>query len=128
MYLFVYGTLMRGYGNNHLLKDAEFFLKGYVQGSLYGFGVPGFIPSKEHIVYGEIYKVPNEGPLLDRIDALEGHPNNYVRTAITCYYYGVEEDYELEAMVYVYPRAKEIGELIPSGRYQDYRAPRTGTP
>ena len=121
MYLFVYGTLMRGYGNNVLLSEARFLGVASVKGSLYGFGVPGFdpVPKGKGIVFGELYEV-EEGPVLERIDALEGHPHHYIRERVSCTLHTGAKD---EAEVYVYPRASKHGEFIPSGRYQDYRKP-----
>ena len=88
MYLFVYGTLMRGYGNHHLLNEARFLGIANVQGSLYGFGIPGFdlFPRGNGLVYGELYEF-EEGPILERIDALEGHPHSYVRQRVSCTLY-----------------------------------------
>jgi gamma-glutamylcyclotransferase (GGCT)/AIG2-like uncharacterized protein YtfP len=80
-YLFVYGTLKRGYGNNHrLLQNAHFQGEAISVGNykLLNTGVP-LLNDDEHgaPVRGELYQV-NDVELM-RCDQLEGHPHDYER-------------------------------------------------
>jgi gamma-glutamylaminecyclotransferase len=86
MKLFTYGTLMRGYHNNHLLSKCQFIgeavtLDGFV---LYNCGFPMAVPHTDDedafpllSVQGEVWEVDEES--LSRIDRLEGHPRWYIR-------------------------------------------------
>ena len=82
--LFVYGTLMRGLGNHGLLEKERFLGRAR---TLHPFlllhaGVPFVHPTLPSAspVQGEAYEVSPEA--LARIDALEGHPDWYMRTPI----------------------------------------------
>jgi gamma-glutamylcyclotransferase (GGCT)/AIG2-like uncharacterized protein YtfP len=79
MKVFVYGTLMMGKGNHHLLKNAVFIdatvVKGYV---LYDLGsFPGIIKNKDEKVKGELYKI--DSSILKKLDHLEGEGSLYIR-------------------------------------------------
>ena len=85
MNIFVYGSLMRGESNHHVL-DAEYtkFIstgitkRGYTLYDLGGF--PGMIEGGNGAVVGEIYEVC---PFVkSRLDMLEGHPQFYRRSII----------------------------------------------
>jgi len=84
--VFVYGTLKKGGGNHHFLKDSDFvrheILKDHAiyQPNLFGF--PLLIQSKGDKVYGEVYRITsttlakldmleNEGHLYNRINDIE---------------------------------------------------------
>ncbi len=89
MNLFVYGTLQRGYGNNHRLNGATFLGKAvtltrYV---LFNGGFPYAVPVSPDPqsfpllpVMGEVYKV--EDHHIEACDRLEGHPGWYQRKTI----------------------------------------------
>ncbi len=93
MYIFVYGTLMTGYNNNHLLSTGKLIAKAktsekYVMytmghGEDYngGKGVP-FVNNSDHIsqIYGELWEIDNS--VISSIDELEGAPNWYSRQTI----------------------------------------------
>lgn len=95
-FLFVYGTLKPGHGNNPLIerfdgKDIgvartidKFVLNG---GFPYVWklrrGLTGFAPYLGHVI-GHLYKVSDAG--LEACDRLEGHPRHYCRTPITVSY------------------------------------------
>ena len=109
--LFVYGTLKRGRGNHHLLRDAEFVQLDSVRGELWTGGVP-FLVSPANggslsKVYGEIYRVTPEQ--LARCDGLEGHPRAYLRQLLLAL--------QMSAFVHVYtwPHGTAGREHIPSG-------------
>jgi len=83
MYIFVYGTLKRGFGNHHILEDAgaKFIAEAetYEKNSLYVSGLP-FMKrggGQTH-VKGEVYDVPSDQ--VYKIDRLEGHPDFYTRS------------------------------------------------
>lgn len=75
MFLFVYGTLKRGYGNNRLLDNAAFLGTAQVRGfKIYHLGgFPGVhvSPDLDDMVYGELYRVDNDYDVA-RLDRLEG--------------------------------------------------------
>lgn len=82
-YLFVYGTLKKGFGNHDLLESANFIGEGFTESkykmlSLGGF--PGVVDGTKEI-WGELYQVEN----LNSIDTLEGYPNFYGRERTTIY-------------------------------------------
>lgn len=74
--VFVYGTLKRGYWNNHLLQSSQFIGSAVVRGALYSLGgIPGM---KEHDHDGNTYDVMGEvwivnDATLTRLDHLEGY-------------------------------------------------------
>ena len=82
-YVFVYGTLKRGYGNNRLLRDAKFIDSGVtlMPYDLRDLGAyPVVVDRKRARVAGEVYEVTKEE--LKRLDGLEGYPNMYGRKKI----------------------------------------------
>lgn len=74
MKVFVYGTLMKGFGNyNYYLKDRIISLKkGETEGLLYHLpaGYPGMIEGKG-TVKGQIVELLNNGDI-EKLDGLEG--------------------------------------------------------
>ena len=85
MRVFVYGTLLRGQGNHHLLKTARYegqarTRAAYRMHSLGGF--PGVVAVTDgpEAIEGEVYFV--DAATLARLDRLEGHPRFYRRTVI----------------------------------------------
>ena len=69
--VFVYGTLKKGYGNHHLLKNAEFVGDATVKGTLYVEGLPMYRSEGDGVVHGELYQVDNV--TLGALDMLEGY-------------------------------------------------------
>ena len=82
--LFVYGTLKRGMGNQHYLQRCTFQRQASAFGILLHLGgYPGFIPETTGMsISGELWTIPDE-KALERLDALEGHPNYYTRQRIS---------------------------------------------
>lgn len=85
-YLFVYGTLKKGYSNNMLLRDTEFIEKSVTidNFNIKSFGIPIVIKpvntemkKEAKPIIGEVYNIPQE--VLDIVDLLEGHPDLYRR-------------------------------------------------
>lgn len=86
-FLFVYGTLMRGFHNHHLLRNSEFVGKAITYLPAYELDSHGAFPALHEVgngyyVKGEVYVVNDE--ILSRTDRLEGHPNWYQRGLISC--------------------------------------------
>lgn len=90
-FVFVYGTLKRGYGNHGLLQNHGSTYCGtvltepayllYASGG--GTGIPFMVaatPPKGISIRGEVYLV--DDATLASLDQLEGHPDFYVRTEI----------------------------------------------
>jgi len=84
--LFVYGSLMRGEANHHLLGAAA---DGTFAGAarteprfeLIDLGpYPGMVGGGRHSVAGELYRVA--AAVLEALDEFEGHPGYFRRTTI----------------------------------------------
>ena len=91
MYLFVYGTLMKGFHNHYLIENFPFLgeyetvetfhligAKSKAFPYLTSYKMSDNIPFTR--VKGEIYNVSNE--VIQRLDNLEGHPVVYIRRVI----------------------------------------------
>jgi gamma-glutamylaminecyclotransferase len=81
--VFVYGTLLAGEGNHHLLASARLIapaqtLPEYSMADFGGF--PAVTAGGTVTIAGEVYEV--DGPTLEALDRLERHPRWYVRTPI----------------------------------------------
>jgi gamma-glutamylcyclotransferase (GGCT)/AIG2-like uncharacterized protein YtfP len=83
--VFVYGTLLAGEPNHRLLARARRVCEASTgEGfALFDLGAfPGMVRAREaSVVVGEVYEV--DGPTLEALDRLEGHPRFYERTEIT---------------------------------------------
>jgi gamma-glutamylcyclotransferase (GGCT)/AIG2-like uncharacterized protein YtfP len=81
MKVFVYGTLLTGFGNNRLLNSSKLLgpevIEGFDMYSLGGF--PAISPGKGR-VEGEVWEI--EDKTLNVLDALEGYPHFYNRMKI----------------------------------------------
>ncbi len=81
--LFVYGTLMKGTGSGMhqlLASHSEFVSSGRIQAKLYEVNrYPGAVESdsKEHQVFGEVYKFNIESDLLEKLDDYEECSNKF---------------------------------------------------
>lgn len=84
--VFVYGTLLSGEGNNHLLQNADSKLIGEakVQGfMLYNLGAyPAAVPTNDinKKLVGEVWEISVD--VLNNLDWLEGYPSFYDRTLV----------------------------------------------
>lgn len=81
--VFVYGTLLSGEPNHHLLARAQLVGEARTEAafdfvSLGGF--PAMVPGGATAVAGEIYEV--DEPTLAALDRLEGHPRFYRRRPV----------------------------------------------
>jgi gamma-glutamylaminecyclotransferase len=81
--VFVYGTLLRGEVNHHLLSDARFLglHRTEPRFTLLVLGAyPGLVAGGDTAVFGEVYGVDAAG--LRRLDRLEDYPRLYGRQLI----------------------------------------------
>jgi gamma-glutamylcyclotransferase (GGCT)/AIG2-like uncharacterized protein YtfP len=84
--LFAYGTLMTGFGNNRVLAGAQSLGRAHTRDAafeMFHAGVP-FVraaASRGVRIAGELFAVTSAA-VLAAVDALEGHPDWYVRTAV----------------------------------------------
>ena len=73
MFVFVYGTLKRGYGNNRLLTRSTFVSEGVVRNHrLYNSGFPVATPSEGDSITGEVWDIGDSKDTLENLDSLEG--------------------------------------------------------
>jgi len=85
--VFVYGTLLAGEVNHHLLDGAELLGPHRTAPcySMFSLGAyPGVARGGSTAIAGEVYRVGNKG--LDCLDRLEDYPRLYDRTLIPCPY------------------------------------------
>jgi gamma-glutamylaminecyclotransferase len=81
--VFVYGSLLRGLRNHHVLEGARFIATDTTRPAftLFDLGLfPGMVAGGETAVVGEVWEV--DASVLARLDRLEGHPRFYQRTPI----------------------------------------------
>jgi gamma-glutamylcyclotransferase (GGCT)/AIG2-like uncharacterized protein YtfP len=82
--LFVYGTLMMGYGNHRLLESSVFLGKAVTceKYAMFVNTFPFVNPNHPRAkIHGEVYQVTTEADL-KALDRLEGHPDWYIRKEI----------------------------------------------
>ena len=86
MLLFVYGTLMTGYGNNRLLAGQRLVGRALTvhKYAMFAAGIPFVHPTMPRCrIHGEVWELADsDTDALARLDKLEGHPDFYVRTTI----------------------------------------------
>ncbi len=118
-YIFVYGTLMSGFGNNALLKNSRLVEAATTEDNLVllANSIPYLLDEEgKSYVRGEIYEV-NENSL-KKIDQLEGHPDWYSRKIISVV---TDLGDKMEAWVYFMPRSKAgNATVVESGDYREY--------
>ena len=108
MYIFVYGTLKKGFRNARYLRDAEFICtaqstdKTYKMISFYsemapGSTYPAVFNSGNANISGEVYKISSK--TLRELDVLEDEGDRYLRTPINLdcdikaeFYLSIEKD------------------------------------
>lgn len=88
-YVFVYGTLQRGFGNHGVIDNghrSEFVGEATAKGQMWSVGgFPGclFSSDAEGVIHGELYRITDESVMrnLDRLEGYRGpgHPNLYNR-------------------------------------------------
>ena len=83
-FVFVYGTLKKGYSNHHFLLDASFIGQGRTQNkyTMYADSIPYVCEQPQtSYIYGELYLVNDD--ILQALDQLEEHPFFYERKEIS---------------------------------------------
>jgi len=117
VYLFVYGTLMRGYWNDLYLENAKFICECKTVED-YSLILKGQIPflnslNKLYKISGELYDVSDED--LKDIDILEGNESFYFRRKMN-----VIGDDNKEYEVYAYFNSIQDGITLSEGNFKKY--------
>lgn len=115
--VFVYGTLMRGFGNHGVMRRISAELVGDAvleDYALYAYGRSGCFPivvfEKGHVVEGELYRVP-WSEVLGTLDEFEGHPTFYQRKRVVV---RVDDDGSaMEVWTYALPDVRSGVSLAP---------------
>ncbi len=117
-YIFVYGTLKKGYRANYMIeKIARYVDKAKIHGIMYNLGsYPGILENSNSFVYGEIYEIKDLDTLKE-IDRYEGcDPNDpdslFVRKRTIAF---CDDESQILAFVYFYNRVVEGSPEIHSG-------------
>lgn len=123
MNLFVYGTLLRGESNHHVLEGATLlYTGGILQAKMYdtGKGYPAIELSMGSTIVGDIYEIPDHMWL--NLDDLEGYTGNPTTDLYSREFVKVQTlDGLVEAVVYtVCDESMKLYE-IPSGDWTSYR-------
>jgi gamma-glutamylaminecyclotransferase len=117
--VFVYGSLRHGESNHRVLEGATRIgaARTTARFTLYDLGpFPGMVDAGAGVTEGEIYEVDDE--TLARLDALEGHPSFYRRTAIT-----LADGAEVETYLLT-PAQVEGRPIVASGDWSAHRRER----
>lgn len=128
-FLFVYGTLMRGFPLHHLLTDqCEFVGAGTVTGCLLDLGrYPGAVPGDAGFVHGEVYRLLAPR-LLAALDREEGYRPDaparslYLRRPVEV---RLSDGREVSAWIYWYNGPHGRAVAIPGGDYRQHVPDRT---
>lgn len=111
--MFVYGTLLTGERNHHLLRQARLIAIAHTRAtySLYDFGpYPALVRGGDSAVPGELYQV--DAATLSALDRLEEHPEVYQRRRIVLAAGQRTWTYLME------PHQVTSARLIPSGSWR----------
>ena len=120
MKVFVYGTLLSGFSNHFLMENCK-SLGAAITTEKFAFfiGDYPFVNSqiREAHITGELYEV-NDTQSLEDLDALEQHPDWYVRTE--CEVELVESKELVSAQIYFLDKEDvNKAEKVPSGSFRD---------
>jgi gamma-glutamylcyclotransferase (GGCT)/AIG2-like uncharacterized protein YtfP len=125
-YLFVYGTLRRGFNSEMfrlLARYANFVGEASYQGKLYKIDdYPGVVPSKNQVdlVQGELYQLHDAGLILQQLDLYEEcspdllQPTEYIRELCEV---RLQNDEIIQAWFYRYNHPVDSLERLPSGDF-----------
>ncbi len=126
--LFVYGSLLKGAGNQmaQLLHEKGNFLgEGYLKGTLYKVDwFPAVVPDTQtaSLVYGHIFHLEQPQKVLSIFDTYENYyPDDpskslYLRVQQSILY----KEEQIECWVYVWNQSLKGLTWIPSGNYLEY--------
>ena len=126
-YLFVYGTLMRGFENsfsNQLRTQSTFIAEGFFTGTLYRLSwYPGAVyeSASSTKVYGEIYQVFDFQKIIRALDDYEGVKEKeaeslYLRRQVPVY---AENGAVFLCWTYLYNQSLENATPLTSGKFTD---------
>ena len=123
MNLFVYGTLLRGECNHHVLDGAKLLCKNcQLPARMYdtGDGYAAIELVEDTMIVGEIYEVPDH--MWQSLDELEGHSGNSEVDLYSKETVNVQtSDGLIEAVVYTVCDVSMKSVLISSGDWIQYR-------
>lgn len=107
--VFVYGTLLQGEENHHLLSESEYLglFETEPHYQLFNYGSYPGVTAGNCKVFGEVYSVTED--VLHRLDILENVPVDYMREPI-------ETPYGI-AWIYIYQDSGQLDEAITSGNW-----------
>jgi len=94
MYIFIYGSLKRGFHNHHLVEDAEFICEATTKEKYPMVKREEYFPyllnekGVGHHIKGEVYRI--DKTTLAILDILEGYPDLYTRETIQVLSKGIE--------------------------------------
>jgi gamma-glutamylcyclotransferase (GGCT)/AIG2-like uncharacterized protein YtfP len=125
-FLFVYGTLMKGHGEDWQKRaGAHLIGRGQIPGKLYDLGrFPGAVLDSDprSRIEGEVYRLDDVTRALEILDEYEEfqprHPERslFVRRRMAVV---MEDGTVKEAWAYLYNRSVKKSNLIPSGNYRE---------
>lgn len=104
-YLFVYGTLKKGFGNNHLLHDADYICTAISvdKYNISGYGFPCAYPNEDgKLLQGEIYLLSDKDFI--NTDMLEGNGSFYNREIRTF----ISDGKKIDAWIYIIMQPNEM--------------------
>ncbi len=122
-YVFVYGSLMRGFEPHESMsvsERAEFLGEARVVGTLYDLGeYPALVRTEEGTVEGELYR-PKDEKLIDDLDHYEEFYPDAVEESLFVRTYVNVVDRDLQAWAYVYNDDEPDGGEIESGSWRKH--------
>lgn len=118
--VFVYGTLLRGFGNHRLLENAFMMGETSTEHDVYKMISVGYFPGvliggTDKIV-GEMYAVDDS--TFAMLDSLEGFPSMYSRIQVP-----LENGFR--AWMYIWNKDFENCPIVPGGNWRTYESPTT---
>ena len=121
-YVFVYGTLKKGYRLHQYLQKSTFIGEGILENHImYVLGwYPGVVKSKSGSVLGEVYQI--DQPTLDILDDVEANGILFQRkpeiiTLIEAYPQHIKKTCSIEAWVYKYLGDVGSFKILESGKF-----------
>jgi gamma-glutamylcyclotransferase (GGCT)/AIG2-like uncharacterized protein YtfP len=124
MKVFVYGTLMSGFGANMMLKSTKPLGIDTINGTMHDVnrgGFPGVILDTGNTVQGEVYEVEDEG-VLENLDRYEGFNSDNLPASLYTRH-TVQTEGGHEVLIYQYNQGVSEDTIVPNG---DWRAHRRG--
>jgi len=86
-FVFVYGSLKNGFGNNRLLESSKFISEAITVNDNFDMtslgGFPGVVSEGQKRISGEVYSISND--ILSRLDVLESNGSFYTRRQIVVF-------------------------------------------